>query len=167
MEKAVLHDRAGWGAGPWDSEPDRVDFEHAGFACLLHRGPMGQWCGYVGVPATHPAYAKPYSDVDVDVHGGLTYANRCQGAICHVPKPGMSDDVWWLGFDCAHAGDFTPHTNKYHGAYPWPLKPYDHAEAMAAVDRWEVEKYRTVEYVRTETERLAEQLAATAGAGAR
>ena len=42
---------AAWGQGPWDDEPDRVDFEHAGFPCLLLRNPrLGQWCGYVAVP---------------------------------------------------------------------------------------------------------------------
>jgi hypothetical protein len=29
-------------------------------------------------------------------------------AICHVPEPGRPDDVWWFGFDCAHAWDFSP-----------------------------------------------------------
>lgn len=29
-------------------------------------------------------------------------------AICHVPAPGEPDDIWWFGFDCAHAGDRMP-----------------------------------------------------------
>jgi hypothetical protein len=153
-------DRTEWGAGPWDDEPDRVDFVHAGFACLLHRGPLGHWCGYVGVPREHPAYGQSYDAADVDVHGGLTYANRCAGAICHVPAPGMPDDVWWLGFDCGHAGDYTPSMGRWWGTgYPFPDAKYDHDVAMAAVEDWTIEKYRTVAYVRAETERLATQLA--------
>ncbi len=31
-------DKTGWGDGPWNDEPDRVDFHHAGFACLLLPG---------------------------------------------------------------------------------------------------------------------------------
>lgn len=158
-EKEPIIDRSKWGSGPWDAEPDRVDFEHAGFACLLLRHPrMGHWCGYVGVPSNHAAYGKGYNDVEVDVHGGLTYANQCSGRICHVPSPGMPDDVWWLGFDCAHAGDFSPSSNQFHGAYPWPIEQYDH-EASTANPDWRIDKYRTVDWVRGETERLADQLA--------
>src|SRR5438477_3224946 len=76
--------RSEWGPGPWQDEPDRVDFEHAGLPCLAHRGPSGQWCGYVGLPPTHPAYGQHYDQVDVDAHGGLTYSDRCHGHICHV-----------------------------------------------------------------------------------
>lgn len=161
--KVVKFDKSAWGVGPWNDEPDRLDFEHAGLSCLLHRGPGGHWCGYAAVPPAHPLHGKGYSDdaVDVNVHGGLTYASECDGAICHVPKPGEPDNVWWFGFDCAHSGDFSPrHGNYGVGAgYPWPEKAYDHAQAMSAVDDWHVEKYRDVAYVRAETERLAEQLA--------
>lgn len=156
----VKFDRSEWGSGPWDNEPDRLDFEHAGFACLLHRGPCGHWCGYVGVPEGHPYFGKSYDDVPVDAHGGLTYSEKCAGHICHVPKPGMPDVVWWLGFDCAHSGDYTPSNGRYWGTgYPWPSEKYDHANAMSVID-WHVEKYRTIDYVRAETQRLAEQLAA-------
>jgi hypothetical protein len=161
--KAVTFDKAAWGDGPWQSEPDRLDFEHVGLPCLLHRGPGGHWCGYAAVPTGHPLHGKGYGDdgVDVDVHGGLTYASACAGAICHTPKPGEPDDVWWFGFDCAHSGDYSPKHGNYGvgTGYPWPDKPYDHERAMAAVD-WRVEKYRDVAYVRAETERLAEQLVA-------
>lgn len=133
-------DRSGWPTGEWDDEPDRVDFHHAGLACLLLRNRLGAWCGYVGVPSTHPAYAKPYDAVDVDVHGGLTYGSRCDGHhICHVPQPGEPDDLWWLGFDCMHHMDVIP--------------------SMPETRGWESD-YRSVRYVRRQTEDLAEQLAA-------
>ena len=148
------HDgRAEWGAipGSWQHEPDREDFEHAGFVCFVHRGPRGHWCGYVGVPEGHPCYGKGMQDEpvsDLDVHGGVTYGSRCSGHICHVPKPGQPDDVWWIGFDCSHAWDRSPH------------------EEFLATTRgdpiWragEGETYKTVEYVLAETKRLAEQMA--------
>lgn len=154
-------DKSTWGEGPWQHEPDRLDFEHAGLPCLLSRGPGGHWCGYAAVPPGHPWHGQSDETPAVEVHGGLTYANRCDGHVCHVPKPGEPDDVWWFGFDCAHAGDFAPkHEASHYGkGYPWLDKPYDHATAVAASD-FSVDVYRDLAYVRAETERLAEQLAA-------
>lgn len=148
-------DKSTWGEGPWHYEPDRLEFRHCGLPCILVRGPVGNWCGYVGVTNSHPAYRIGYDDVVVEVHGGLTYSEACNGAICHVPRPDESDDVWWLGFDCAHSGDYSPTMGSYRTQTP----PYDHARALLA-DSWRVDQYRTLEYTRAQTERLAEQLAA-------
>lgn len=138
-------DRTGWPSGEWDSESDRTEFVHAGFACLLVRNSLGAWCGYVGVPEAHPAFGKDYEDVKVEVHGGLTYVNLCQegGPICHVPQPGMPEKVWWLGFDTLH----------YLDAAPGMLR----AAMTLGVDGGGT--YRTMEWTREETKRLAEQLA--------
>lgn len=59
----------------------------------------------------HPLYGKNYHDeIDIEVHGNLTYANSCDGdtefGICHLSKD--NDESWWFGFDCNHAGDFAP-----------------------------------------------------------
>ena len=100
--------------GPWKGEPDKIQWQDpdTGLPCLMVRGPVGAWCGYVGVPRSHPAYGVHYDAVgDVDAHGGLTFAGPCQenrDGVCHVPDPGEPDDVWWLGFDCAHVGDRCP-----------------------------------------------------------
>ncbi len=142
----ITTDKSDWGDGPWQTEPDRVDFEHAGMPCLLSRGPSGHWCGYVAVAPSHPLHGKSYDDARtaegeyIEVHGGLTYADKCNGHICHVAKPGEPDDVWWFGFDCAHAGDYSPKYARY-GRTPG-------------------EDYRDVPYVQAETRRLADQLAA-------
>jgi hypothetical protein len=145
-ETGRCKDRAGWGPGPWDNEPDRVEFRHAGLACLLHRGGGGAWCGYVGLPPGHPAHGKGYGDAllyGVSAHGGLTYAAPCAHHVCHVPKPGEPDDLWWLGFDCAHAMDRLP----------------GHLES-GFVGLGGGDHYWTVEDVTRETKALAEQLAA-------
>jgi hypothetical protein len=133
--------KAGWPAGPWTDEPDRVEFEHAGLPCLILRNRMGTLCGYAAVAPGHPWHGKRYDadEVDVDVHGGLTYSDKCRDQICHVAKPGESDDVYWFGFDCGHAWDITPAMLVYH-------------------EPFEGEVYRDIAYVRREVESLAEQL---------
>lgn len=145
MKEQTLVDKSAWPAGPWRKEPDRVSFEHAGLPCLLRRQmSSGHWCGYVAVPPGHPLHGKPYDDADARVHGGLTYSDECMGdpetGICHVPKPGEPDNVWWFGFDCAHYGD----------------KSYFAEEVCSHFfegDYWDVDM------VMHETRQLAEQLA--------
>ncbi len=154
-------DKSNWGEGPWQTEPDRVEWEHNGHSCMIIRNYYGVWCGYVAVTKEHPCYEKNYSvpfdeekdeseanypTESLEVHGGLTYANHCQGEICHVPKPGQPDDVWWLGFDCGHHMDLSP-------AYIMndPLwKSF--ALSMRLV-------YRDMAYAKKETNSLADQLA--------
>jgi len=118
MNEPVSIPRSDWGPGPWQEEPDRVEFKAYGFPCLMVRNAevTGSWCGYVALSPGHPYFEKPYCDVDVNVHGGLTYADHCCGDICHVPKKGETDNVWWLGFDCAHAFDCSPRLYAYTNA---------------------------------------------------
>jgi hypothetical protein len=144
-------DRTGWGDGPWTTEPDRVDFEHAGNPCLLLRNMYeGNWCGYVAVSTGHPVFEVGYADVPdgVDcVHGGLTYADHCNGPICHVPREGQPDDVWWLGFDCGHGGNYMP-------GLDGRVSPLSRQWAIFSTHYW------TVDEVKEETMRLAKALAA-------
>lgn len=143
-------DRSGWSEGPWDSEPDRVDFEHAGLHCMVIRNDMGALCGYVGVPRGHALYMERCDDVSLDVHGGVTYAEKCAGHICHAPGPGQPDDVWWLGFDCTHAGDTIPGLVGLRGERWW---------AMFLPD----EAYRDMAYVSEQCRSLADQASAYKG----
>lgn len=142
-------DKSRWGKGPWDQEPDRLEWrdEATGLPCLIVRNDMGALCGYAGVPKGHPWHGLNYTEVDgdIEVHGGLTYANRCQGHICHVPAPGEPDDVWWFGFDCSHAFDLTPGLSAFLG------RGFSFSRE---------ETYRDVPYVREQVTRLAGQLAA-------
>lgn len=146
-------DKSSWPPGAWHEEPDRIEWRFSGpprLACLIVRGPSGALCGYVGVPPGHPLHGKDYSRCpDFDTHCGLTYAASCDegGHICHAPQPGESPDVWWLGFDCAHAGDVCPAhlaTDRAHGF------------------REEYESYKDVRFVRGLVESLAAQLARVA-----
>lgn len=103
-------DRTGWPSGPWDSEPDRVEWRYGNYYCLANRHPrQGSWCGYVGVGEGHPWYDQPYSEVAVEVHGGLTFSDR--------PSPDRHPELprllWLLGFDCGHAWDYQPGTARF------------------------------------------------------
>lgn len=152
--------KSSWGDGPWLHEPDRVDFQHAGLPCLLLRNHHGVWCGYAAVPPGHPLHGLPYGDVDVDVHGDLTYSDACQGPVCHVPAPGEPADVWWFGFDTAHAFDYVPGMEARMRERNDPTLSALKAQ-IAALPTYSYMRdvYRDLAYVRAETESLAEQLA--------
>lgn len=142
-------DKSEWGQGPWQHELDRLEGEHAGLPTLALRGPMGTWCGYVAVPPGHPMHGKSSGGIvdELDVHGGITYANKCDGhRICHVPKPGEPADVWWLGFDCGHAFDIVPRLNEFSSR--------DYQRAGLEIT------YKDLAYVQAEIAKLADQLAA-------
>ena len=111
------------------------DFEYKGYRCVTIFGHMGWRCGYVGLPKEHPLYRKNCGDIlDItfeqmkdtyqekrgilpwvfsctknmedkvtldfyfNVHGSITYSNG------EKDYP-VESDLWWLGFDCGHAGD--------------------------------------------------------------
>ena len=145
------YDKSEWGEGPWRREPDKVQWidPATDLDCLAVRNHMGAWCGYVGVPPEHPWHGKGYDDVDVDVHGGLTFAETCQDefgdpawGVCHVPAPGRPANVWWLGFDTAHAWDLVPGLGRFLGGRD--------------------DVYRDLAYVRAECTGLASQVSEAA-----
>jgi hypothetical protein len=143
------HDKADWGEGPWQDEPDKVQWEDetTKLPCVIRRSLAGNWCGYVGIAPGHPLYGKGYDDLDLSVHGGLTFADRCSHgdpttSICHVPDAGEPDDVWWVGFDCGHAYDLAP------------IPQY----RILGLSR--EQKYRDMAYVKGECAKLARQLVA-------
>lgn len=158
MKTETYQDKSSWSEGPWKTEPDKAHWvdPETGFDCLIVRNGGGALCGYVGVPPGHPAFEKGYDEVqsrwdnegnekaplfEIEVHGGLTYADHSDedGKICH--KAEGEDKVWWLGFDCAHSGDMSP---KYRHEWPSHLAGY--------------ETYKDFQYVKSEVERLALQL---------
>lgn len=161
------HNQA-WGAGPWNGEPDRVDFRWHGLQCFVHRNVRrhaqdwegtGGWCGYVGVPRSSPAFGRHYDALDVSVHGGLTFSGK--GHAGHLTIPGRAAR-WILGFDCGHAFDYLPAMESQ------LAKLYESPEAQAAAEQLGVpipkrrplgEKYWSLPEVIGETKHLAHQLA--------
>lgn len=85
--------------GPWNNEPAREEFEHAGLRCIIRRGHMGHLCGYVEAPRGHPLFETPASACEcLDVHGGVTWAGTLE----------PEESGWLIGFDCAHGWDLIP-----------------------------------------------------------
>lgn len=139
---------------PVDAFKVEKEWTHAGLLCgVVLQKEAGHRCGYVRVPPGHPAHGKDYNEIEVQVHGGLTFGNiePC------LHQDGMG---YWLGFDCAHAGDCT---------YDPDVKPEDvknpvarelltlHLELDAKYGR--DAHYWTTQDTIEETEALAEQLA--------
>jgi hypothetical protein len=145
-------DRTGWDEGPWSSEPDRIEWRYGGFPCLIVRNGIGALCGYVGVPLGSKLGNGSYDDVDVQVHGGLTFGGACRpgSPICHTPQPGESE-VYWYGFDCCHAYDYSPSNSKY---------VRGRSDGLFAQGD---DVYRDVAFVTEEVQRLADQLGAILG----
>ena len=104
----------------------------AGYKAEVVASPMGHRCGYVTLPTGHPCEGKDYNDIDVDVHGGLTYGNGAK-----------------FGFDCAHYYDKRDESiisEEYRKVYEMYPPMFGDGEV------------RTLEYCIEECERLAAQL---------
>ena len=74
---------------------------------------VGYANGYVAVPKDHPFFGKGYDDVDINIHGGLTFAtsgdNICKDFSETEVLEGCLYDLdknWWVfGFDTCHYMD--------------------------------------------------------------
>lgn len=151
-------DRSKWRIGPWDNEPDEVNFEVYGLRCsILRQKRNGTLCGYVGVPNEHPASNLCGNDpigVPCDVtpneFASIDKMNAFFGEAPSVsaflsPHGGVTytgaitthwlEGLWCFGFDCNHAFDACPQV------YPGSD-----------------EDYRDIGYVEDEVIRMAERL---------
>jgi|SRR5882672_7409967 len=123
-------------------QPFKVEREwtHAGLQCaVVQAREDSHRCGSVRVPSIHPAFGKSYVDLDVSVHGDLTFGDL---ELCVEHKDGQG---YWFGFNCAHSGD---------AMYdPAAKNELEHYFIHAGDHYWFQDE------VEAETERLAEQLA--------
>lgn len=76
--------------------------------------------GYVAVPPEHSMYGKHYDEVDVSIHGGLTFSEKKPDINNpkwweNVEKLGFTEDIpedyWIFGFDTCHYQD-GPHLDR-------------------------------------------------------
>ena len=72
------------------------EFERHGLACAVRLGAFGAPCGYVRLPEGTVLGSEKVASRALDVHGGVTF---------HGELPGREGT--WVGFDTAHALDFT------------------------------------------------------------
>jgi len=64
-----VYDKRDWGAGIWQHEPDKRQWqdEVTGLACLTVRSPVtGSLCGYIGVNPEHPAHGLHCDGITAD-----------------------------------------------------------------------------------------------------
>jgi len=57
-------------------------------------------CAYVEIPKKSKNYEKEYADIDINVHGGLTFSDYLTGVRKDLTG-------WYIGWDYSHFGDFT------------------------------------------------------------
>ena len=129
---------------PWEGEPDNAEWEDesTGLHGRIVRNEITHTlCGYVGVTSGE-LVGVDYNDLvmdDYSPHGGFTYSGR----------DGDNCNVWWFGFDTAHADDFLPgiyikmRMVNHSGKASWPT----------------TENYRTWEFVDAEIRKVMEGIA--------
>lgn len=120
-------------------------WDYRGLQCVVVRADldgletvMKHRCGYVRVPPGHAWHGLIYDEIEVDVHGGLTFAEI---------EPCTHEDGtgYWIGFDCAHFGD---------SHFP----PGDPDIARYNLGCLSSGHYWTLPEVKAETQRLADQV---------
>jgi hypothetical protein len=123
----------------WEDEPNFKKWTYKGYTCMIRRGPVGALCGYVGLKKGHRLYGKYYNEdkelENIDCHGGLTFSGEWDE---------LQDDLWYIGFDCAHAFDFIPGLMTMHESTYLPMM--------------EEATYRDFDYVTKECEKIVDQL---------
>lgn len=94
------------GYGEWVEEIDVLGFEYRGYINkiirVMQREPVskeeywfgGHLCGYIQIPDYHPYFKDKDKCDNMDCHGGITF--------------NQAHDEHWIGFDCAHSGDYVP-----------------------------------------------------------
>lgn len=86
-----------------------------GIAWAIVEAPLyGAMNGYVQIPKSHPWHGLDYDDIDVEVHGGLTFSRD-----------------GWIGFDTLHSGDIWPGTPRYGDEGRFPSSRWWTAEQVA------------------------------------
>ena len=133
------------GPGEWIDEPDAVHFEYKGVKCRILRGLRGgHLCGYIQVAKNHPWYDMDFLKSEIECHGGLTYAEH-------------EDGGFWIGFDCAHYGDYMPAMEKNINVYS-SFKS-DNPELFNQYPECSIwhPTYKNVEYCIAECEALVEK----------
>lgn len=152
--------REDWGPGPWQDEPDLVQWTtEAGLPGMAWRTPWtGCWCGYAAVERGHPYFERDWGAIEqgFGVHYGLTYSGRFE----------PHETCWWLGFDCGHCDDLMPalaaQMRALRGPEYWAFYAAQGVELPLPPPSFLGLTYRDLDYVHAQVEDLARELVAAA-----
>lgn len=137
---------------PWQLEPNYACGQINGRRWIIMRGPFGFLCGYVEILAKdkkpEPTESScSYEAWPIDCHGGLTYDGNRPFSYWETktengpPYHLKTVEVYCIGFDCAHYGDYIP------------------GLPLSRTDEW---MYKSFEYVMNEIKSICDQLDAAA-----
>jgi hypothetical protein len=115
----------------FDPEHIGIFWLYKGIKCVTAKSPFRNYNGYVKLPENHPWSGMGYFDIDVHVHGGLTFS-----------------DGGWIGFDTGHAYDIWEGKDIIESSLP---SRYTDVDSPYAID-W------NMEMLVAEVENLAEQV---------
>jgi len=128
--------------GPWDSEPDRAEFEHEALPCLVMRNGCGAWCGYVHVPPYNPVLVDAYDPEGYEywpfyVHGGITWSGSREF------RDGRR--LFCVGFDLNHGSDGAPGDFRYHDRLKGAYRDFEYAVSETQSLAAQVTAYKPLE----------------------
>lgn len=95
---------------------------------------------YINIPKVHSYYEKSYWDIELPVHGGLTYGKNSL-------MIGKDKEIkgWFLGWDYAHCDDYTGDMEMYPEWFKYKSKKWKteeiQEEVYKACERLERIKY--------------------------
>jgi len=64
---------------------------------------------YIEIPINHKLFFNHYDNIDIDVHGGLTYSK----SYLWIDDEIELKDSWFIGWDYAHFGDYLGYEEMY------------------------------------------------------
>ncbi len=137
--KMVVNDR------PWENEPNYVRFktESRLWAEVKRHPTMLHLCGYLHIPKAHPVYTWNEGDIERELHayGGITYNHKDASKLV-------------LGFDCAHADDFSP--GVFASLLAIRFKNGGNTDSLFDITK--PTDYKTIEFVKKEIQKLDKQV---------
>ena len=99
--------KASWGEGPWQNEPDRVEWRYGDVPCLLVRNRWARGAVTQGsTPGIPPTAKLPRRRGDPTHSGSRTPTSAPPH--CHVPRAAGRPSRLRIGFDCGHLHDLSP-----------------------------------------------------------
>lgn len=98
-------------------------------SCEIIRNHMGSLCGYVEIFQDNELFGRGYDEISEMIN---FYPH---GGLTYA---NFTESGWQIGFDCSHSGDLVPEYYKSYGRVS--------------------DVYRTMDYVKTQCELLAEEL---------